>query len=332
MKTVCVTGAAGFIGSHLVERLLAQGSQVVGIDNFCDFYDPAIKRANIQKALESTNFKLVEGDIRDPAAVLEATRGCDTVMHLAAMAGVRPSLERPLLYQDVNINGTMQILEAVKKNSVTNLVYASSSSVYGNNKKAPFSEDDRVDNPISVYAASKKACELLCHTYHAIWGLDITCLRFFTVYGPRQRPDLAIHKFSKLALEGKPVPFFGDGSMERDHTYVDDIIQGVTAAIETNPGCGFRIVNIGSDRPIRLDALVTAIEKATGKKISLDKKPVPPGDVRRTWADLTRARAELGYEPKTKLEDGLKTFVEWLKAAPPPGASGTDLPLKGGGS
>jgi UDP-glucuronate 4-epimerase len=311
-KKVLITGAAGFIGSHLTDRLLSRGWKVSGIDNFCDFYDPAIKRSNLQSALGNDRFVLVEGDIRDPGVVGHTVTGCDAVVHLAAMAGVRPSLQDPALYQDVNAGGTLQVLDACRRAGVKNVIFASSSSVYGNNKKVPFAETDPVDHPVSVYAATKRSAELLGHAYHANFGLDVTCLRLFTVYGPRQRPDLAIHKFSRLILEGKPVPFFGDGSMERDHTYIDDILQGLESAIERNPGCGFRVINLGSDRPVRLDALVAAIEKSLCKKAVLDRQPVPPGDVRRTWADLKSARDLLGYQPRTGLEDGLQRFVEWL--------------------
>jgi UDP-glucuronate 4-epimerase len=313
-KKVLITGAAGCIGSHLTDRLLSRGCKVSGIDNFCDFYDPATKRKNLEAALSNDRFVLVEGDIRDPGIVRHTVAGCDAVVHLAAMAGVRPSLKNPALYQDVNVGGTLQVLEACRLEGVNNVIFASSSSVYGNNRKVPFSESDPVDHPISVYAATKKSGELLAHTYHAVFGLDITCLRLFTVYGPRQRPDLAIHKFSRLILEGKPIPIFGDGSMERDHTYIDDILAGIEAAISRNPGRGFSVINLGSDHPVRLDALVAAIEKTLGKKAVLEKKPVPQGDVRRTWADLTRARELLGYEPKTGLEAGLENFVEWLNS------------------
>jgi UDP-glucuronate 4-epimerase len=310
---VLITGAAGFIGSHLTERLLSRGLKVTGIDNFCDFYDPAIKRRNLESALGNDRFALVEGDIRDPGIVEQSVSGCDAVLHLAAMAGVRPSMQDPDLYRDVNVNGTRQVLEACRQAGVKNLIFASSSSVYGNNQKVPFAESDPVE-PISVYAETKLAAEALCKQYHQDHGLDVTCLRLFTVYGPRQRPDLAIHKFSRLILEEKPIPFFGDGSMQRDHTYIEDILTGMESAIDRNPGCGFRIINLGTDRPIRLDALVEALEKALGKQAILDKQPVPKGDVRRTWADLTLARKLLGYQPKTTLEAGLEKFVDWLGA------------------
>lgn len=313
MKRICITGAAGFIGSHLTERLLARGFKVTGIDNFCDFYDPGTKRNNLESALRNDLFALVEGDIRDPGVVRQSVSGCDAVVHLAAMAGVRPSMKDPDLYRDVNVNGTRQVLQACRQAGVKNLICASSSSVYGNNEKVPFSESDPVDHPVSVYAETKLAAESLCREYHRNNQLDVTCLRLFTVYGPRQRPDLAICKFARLILAERPIPFFGDGSMERDHTYIDDILQGLESAIERNPGCGFRVINLGTDRPVRLDALVAALEKSLGKKAVLDRQPVPEGDVRRTWADLTRARDLLGYQPRTGLEEGLYKFVEWLR-------------------
>lgn len=313
MKRICITGAAGFIGSHLTDGLLSRGWKVSGIDNFCDFYDPAVKRKNLEGALSNKLFALVEGDIRDPAVVRHTVSGCDAVVHLAAMAGVRPSLKDPELYRDVNVGGTRRVLEACREAGIRNVIYASSSSVYGNNRKVPFAESDPIDHPVSVYAETKKAAEALCRDSHTKFGLDVTCLRLFTVYGPRQRPDLAIHKFSRLILDGKPIPFFGDGSMERDHTCIDDILSGLQAAIERNAGCGFRIINLGSDRPVRLDALVAAIENSLSRKAVLDRQPVPPGDVRRTWADLTRARDLLGYQPRTSLEEGLLKFVEWLR-------------------
>lgn len=311
MQKILVTGAAGFIGSHLCERLLAGGRRVVGLDCFDEFYDPSIKRRNVAGCKGNSSFELVEGDIRDSAAVEKALAGCDLVVHLAARAGVRPSIENPLLYQDVNVRGTNVILEAMRKLGMKKMVFASSSSVYGNNKKVPFSESDVVDNPISPYAATKKAGELLCHTYHHLFGMDIVCLRFFTVYGARQRPDLAIHKFARLILAGKAIPVFGDGSMKRDHTYIEDIIAGVMAAIDRC--AGYRIYNLGESRPVSLSDLIAAIERAVGKKAIIDRLPLQPGDVHQTYADVSLAKAELGYEPSTEIDAGLAKFAAWLR-------------------
>jgi UDP-glucuronate 4-epimerase len=309
---VLITGAAGFIGSHLSERLLDDGLMVVGLDNFDDFYDPQIKRQNIKGCLKNKNFQLVEADIRDSAAMDKTVGGgVEIIVHLAARAGVRPSIEKPLLYADVNINGTMVLLEAAKKHKVNKFIFGSSSSVYGNNKKVPFSEDDNVDFPISPYAATKKAGELICHTYHHLYGISITPLRFFTVYGPRQRPDLAIHKFAKLIEQGKPIPVYGDGSMMRDFTYIDDIIDGIVAAM--NKCTGFSIYNLGESRPISVNDLIAEIEKALSKK-AVKKYLLPqPGDVERTFADVTKAVNELGYKPNTTIQTGLAKFVQWLR-------------------
>jgi len=312
MQSALITGAAGFIGSHVSEALLGSGWRVIGVDNFDAFYDPAIKQRNLSRCRESSNFSLIEADIRDAAAIERAMDvRPDVVVHLAARAGVRPSIEQPVLYQDVNINGTLVILEAMRKAGVGRLVFASSSSVYGNNRKVPFSEDDNVDYPISPYAASKKAGELICHTYHHLYGLDIFCLRFFTVYGERQRPDLAIHKFCRLIERGEPIPVFGDGSMMRDHTYIGDIVDGVTKAIDTCKG--YRIFNLGESEPVSLSDLIAAIEQALGKKAEIKRLPVQPGDVERTCADISRAKSELGYRPTTPLSKGLPRFVQWLR-------------------
>jgi UDP-glucuronate 4-epimerase len=309
---VLVTGAAGFIGSHLCDRLLGDGFLVVGVDNFDDFYEPQIKRHNIAGCLENENFELVEGDIRDRAAMNDVVgRGVDVIVHLAAKAGVRPSIDQPLLYADVNINGTGVLLEAAKEQGIVKFIFASSSSVYGNNEKVPFSEDDNVDFPISPYAATKKACELICHTYHHLYGMSITCLRYFTVYGPRQRPDLAVHKFASLIEQGKPISIYGDGTMSRDFTYIDDIIDGTVAAMER---CGgFHIYNLGESSPITVNELVVEIEKALGKKAIKEYVPPQPGDVERTYADVSKAARELGYKPATTIEKGLAKFVTWLR-------------------
>jgi UDP-glucuronate 4-epimerase len=306
-----VTGSAGFIGSHLCERLLADGWQVAGVDNFNDFYDPNVKRRNIAGCLENKKFRLIQADIRDAAAMEKAIAGdIDVIVHLAAMAGVRPSIEQPLLYADVNINGTLVLLEAAKKNKIPKFIFASSSSVYGNNKKVPFSESDNVDFPISPYAATKKAGELICHTYHHLFGISMTCLRFFTVYGPRQRPDLAIHKFSSLIQQDKPLPVFGDGSMKRDFTYIDDIVKGTLSAMKNC--AGFEIYNLGNSDPVSVNELVAEIENALGKKATKKYLPLQPGDVDITYADITKAAKYLGYSPGTQLKDGLKKFAEWL--------------------
>ncbi len=307
-----ITGAAGFIGSHLCERLLADGWAMVGVDNFDDFYNPAIKRRNISDYLKNKNFQLIEADIRDNAAMDRAVGdGVDIIVHLAARAGVRPSIEEPLLYADVNVNGTMVLLEAAKKHKVDNFIFASSSSVYGNNKKVPFSEDDNVDYPISPYAATKKAGELICHTYHHLCAMSVICLRYFTVYGPRQRPDLAIHKFARLIEQGKAIPVFGDGSMMRDFTYIDDIINGTIAAMERCDG--FHLYNLGESQPITVNDLIAEIEQALGKKAVKEYLPLQPGDVDRTYADVTRAVRDLGYHPSTSIRDGLKKFAAWLR-------------------
>ncbi len=319
---VIVTGGAGFIGSHLCESLIRDGHACVGLDNFDPFYPREIKEENLAALSGHPRFKLVEGDIRnagDIDAAFHAMKsltpenadGGDMVMHLAALAGVRPSIKNPEKYQDVNVGGTTQILEAMRRHDVKKLVFASSSSVYGNNKKVPFSEDDRVDFPISPYAATKKACELIAHTYHHLFQMDITALRFFTVYGPRQRPDLAIHKFTKLLADGKSIPVFGDGTTSRDYTYIDDIIQGVRAAM--GKAEGFHIYNLGESQTITLSELIETIAGALGVTPDIDRQPQQPGDVDCTFADISRARAELGYAPTTKIRDGIPAFVNWFR-------------------
>jgi UDP-glucuronate 4-epimerase len=309
---VLVTGAAGFIGSHLSERLLNDGWTVVGVDNFDDFYDPRIKRRNIKSCLKNKNFQIVEADIRDIAAMDKAVSSdVEIVVHLAAKAGVRPSIEQPVLYADVNVNGTAVLLQAAEKHKIKKFIFGSSSSVYGNNEKVPFSEDDNVDFPISPYAATKRAGELICHTYHRLYGISVTCLRFFTVYGPRQRPDLAIHKFARLIEQGKSIPIYGDGTMMRDFTYIDDIIDGTIAAMEKCTG--FNIYNLGESKPVSVNDLVAEIEKALGKKAVKQYLPPQLGDVERTYADITKATRDLGYRPSTTIQAGLKKFVTWLR-------------------
>jgi len=310
---ILVTGAAGFIGSHLCERLVSEKAFVTGLDNFDNSYSRDIKQENISALLAGNNFNLVEGDIRDASCVETIVQKLkpEIIVHLAAKAGVRPSIEDPVGYQDVNINGTLVLLEAARKFGVKNFIFASSSSVYGNNKKVPFAETDNVDFPISPYAATKKACELICHTYSHLYKINITCLRFFTVYGPRQRPDLAIRKFTSLIESGKPIPVYGDGSMKRDFTYIDDIIDGVVSAMRNC--AGYEIYNLGESRPVRLDVLISEIENALGKKAVINWLPMQAGDVLQTYADLTKAREKLGYTPKTDLETGLKKFVKWFR-------------------
>jgi len=313
-----VTGAAGFIGSHLSERLLRDGWTVTGVDNFDAFYDPRVKRDNLANCRSNPNFRLVEADIRDKAALEKAIEGdTDVIVHLAARAGVRPSIAEPVLYMDVNINGTVALLEVARQRQIGRFVFASSSSVYGNNEKVPFSEEDNVDFPISPYAATKKAGELICHTYHHLYGIAINCLRFFTVYGPRQRPDLAIHKFARLIEEGKPIPVFGDGTMMRDFTYIDDILDGVMAAIDRCTD--YQIYNLGESQPISVTDLITELENALGKKAIRKYLPPQPGDVERTYADVTKAEIQLGYKPTTDIRTGLAHFVTWLRASTPQG-------------
>ena len=310
-KSILVTGGAGFIGSHLVDRLLAAGEQVTVLDNFNDFYDPALKRENIAPHLKHPSYRLVEGDIRDSTLVNKTFAGgrFDQVIHIAAMAGVRPSLKDPRLYQDVNLNGTMNILEGMRQHKVPHLIFASSSSVYGNNEKVPFSEADPVDNPISPYAATKKAGELLCYTYHHLFGIKTACLRFFTVYGPRQRPEMAIHLFTGRIYGGEPIAIFADGLSRRDYTYIDDIIDGIMATREAD--YDYEIINLGRSDTVQLSHLVEKIEALVGRQAIIEKKPTQPGDVDRTFADITKARRLLGFEPKVSIDDGLRLFVDW---------------------
>ena len=311
-----VTGAAGFIGSHLVERLLARGEEVVGLDSFDDFYDPAVKRANLSAAGEHPAFELVEGDIRDAEALRGLPGGIDAIVHLAARAGVRPSIEQPSLYQDVNVRGTQELLEYARAAGVRRFLFGSSSSVYGNNVKVPFSEEDPVDRPISPYAATKRAGELICHTYRHLFGIGVLALRFFTVYGPRQRPDLAIHKFTRLLSEGRPIQRFGDGSTSRDYTFIDDILQGLEGALdylEAHPDA-FEIVNLGESEAVRLSRLIELIAEALEVEPKIEPLPLQPGDVERTFADITKARRLFGYDPTTTIEEGIPRFVEWFRA------------------
>ncbi|MBT8249786.1 MAG: GDP-mannose 4,6-dehydratase [Acidimicrobiia bacterium] len=311
-RRVVITGAAGFIGSHLTERCLRLGDVVLGIDNFCDYYDPEIKERNLGAAVEDPSFTLARIDIRDREAVDDLFQRFRPthVVHLAAMAGVRPSIEQPAYYTDVNLNGTVAILDAAARSRVHQFLIASSSSVYGNNKKTPFAESDPVDYPISPYAASKRSGELFCHSYAHLNEMPVACLRFFTVFGPRQRPDLAISKFLRLASRGEPLPIFGDGSTSRDYTYVDDIIDGVTAAMDYVED-GFEIFNIGGNTPITLAGLLETIERVIGHELIIDRKPIQPGDVNRTWADLTKSESAFGYMPQTSTETGIKNQWQW---------------------
>jgi UDP-glucuronate 4-epimerase len=308
---ILVTGGAGFIGSHLVERLLGEGNRVVCLDNFDDFYDPALKRRNLARSLQDPSFKLVERDLRDEGGLRKILAGekIGAVAHLAARAGVRPSVQKPALYADVNIRGTICLLEACRENGVRRFLFASSSSVYGNSSQVPFSEDDPVNHPISPYAATKKAGELLCHTYHHLYGMDIACLRYFTVYGPRQRPEMAIHHFTRSIHEGRKISLFGDGSSRRDYTYIDDAVDGTIATLFREHG--FQIYNIGESQTISLGELIRAIEDRVGKKAVLEYLPEQPGDVRQTFADIRKAKEQLGYNPQTKIREGLARFVQW---------------------
>jgi len=315
MKSILITGGAGFIGSHLVNRLLCEGGwQITVVDDFNDFYDPAIKRAEVEPHLSNPDFQLIEADIRNYEALTQAFAGSsfDCIVHLAARAGVRPSLTDPQLYVETNINGTMNLLELARAHHVRQFVFGSSSSVYGTNAKLPFSEDDPIFNPISPYAATKAAGELLAHTYSHLYGMRIVCLRFFTVYGARQRPDLAIHKFAKLISAGEPIPVFGDGTTRRDYTYVDDIIAGVRAAIDYDAS-KYEIINLGESRTVELRELIFLLEKALGKKAQIDRQPMQPGDVPQTFADIAKARRLLNYNPQTQIEDGVRKFVEWFR-------------------
>jgi UDP-glucuronate 4-epimerase len=310
-----VTGGAGFIGSHVCERLLQAGHAVWALDDLNPFYSPAIKRRNLEEITASGKpFTFVKGDLGDAPALRKLfTEGqFDQVIHLAARAGVRPSLEEPGLYQRVNVSGTVNVLEAARMAGVKKITLASSSSVYGVNRKVPFAESDLVLSPISPYAASKLACEALGHVYHYVYGMDVAALRFFTAYGPRQRPDLAVHKFCKLIAAGKPIPVFGDAKKTaRDYTYISDIVDGVMACAEKK--FGYEIFNLGESQTVTLARLIELLEKSLGRKAVIEAHPAQPGDVPVTFADVTKSRKQLGYAPKVKIEDGVPLFVEWFR-------------------
>lgn len=313
--SVLITGGAGFIGSHLTASLLASGNRVVVLDSFNDFYDPAAKRMNVKTFLENERYELIEGDIRDDAALDKAFSAApfNSVVHLAALAGVRPSLQRPAQYMDVNVNGTQKIIDRILPHADrTRLVFGSSSSVYGRRSSEKFLETDRVDQPLSPYAASKAAGELICYAAHDTRGLECVCLRFFTVFGPRQRPDLAIHKFCHLIDADKPVELFGDGSTRRDYTFVSDIVEGVVAAMNYDLP-GYDIINLGRSEPVQLIEMVQCLERHLGKKAEIVYKPMQPGDVPFTYAGIDKARQVLGYEPKVSFDEGVRQFVAWYR-------------------
>lgn len=333
-----ITGGSGFIGSHLIERLLRNGHSVINVDNFDDFYNYQIKIKNTLESIDkipdfefsdketdiqhlvtlsqSDKYQLYYQDIRDKKGLetIFKSHKIDLVIHLAALAGVRPSIERPLEYEEVNVRGTMNLWELCREFKVSKFICASSSSVYGNNEKIPFAETDNVDNPISPYAATKKSCEVLGHVYHNLYHIDIIQLRFFTVYGPRQRPDLAIHKFTKLISEDREIPFYGDGNTARDYTYIDDIIDGITKSIlylETHSGV-YEIINLGESEVITLSEMLATIETTLGISAIRKNLPMQPGDVRKTNADITKAKTLIGYKPDTDFQNGIKKFVEWF--------------------
>ena len=313
MSTILVTGGAGFIGSHLCERLLSDRANVICLDNFDSFYDPNIKIKNVEgvKKKFPELFEVVTGDIRNPDHLQETFRKhqIDLVVHLAARAGVRPSISDPLLYQDVNIRGTIVLLESCKAYGIKNFIFASSSSVYGENQRVPFTEGDLDIQPISPYGATKRAGELLCYSYHHLYGMNIACLRFFTAYGPRQRPEMAIHKFTRLIDRGEKIPIYGDGSSRRDYTYIDDLIDGILAVIRYHKG--FEIYNLGESQTTSLKELIGLTEEALEKKAKIEMLKPQPGDVTLTYANITKAKRMLGYEPKVNMEEGIKRFVNW---------------------
>ena len=316
MSIILVTGGAGFIGSHLCEHLLSERSRVICLDNFDSFYDPNIKIQNAERISKKFPdwFELVTGDIRNPEHLkgIFQKNQIDFVVHLAARAGVRPSIANPLLYQDVNIRGTTLLLEACKEHVIKNFIFASSSSVYGENQRVPFTEKDLDIQPISPYGATKRAGELLCYSYHHLYGMSIACLRIFTAYGPRQRPEMAIHKFTRLIDQDGKIPIYGDGSSRRDYTYIDDLIEGILAAIRDHKG--YEIYNLGESQTTSLIELIKLIEGAFGKKANIEMLEPQPGDVSVTYADITKAERMLKYQPKVKIEEGIRRFVEWYKA------------------
>jgi UDP-glucuronate 4-epimerase len=316
MKRVLVTGGAGFIGSHLCQRLLREGYEVVCLDNFDAFYDPAIKRSNVEEIQATSGkgtFQLVEGDIRDTGLLkgLFKRSSFELVIHLAARAGVRPSLQQPLLYEEVNVAGTLNLLEVCREFGVMDLIFGSSSSVYGKNPTVPFTETDKLEEMISPYAVTKRVGELFCYAYHYLYGLNIFCLRFFTVYGPRQRPEMAIHKFTRLINQGERISLYGDGTSRRDYTYIDDIIDGVMGAVRNLEG--YDVFNLGESQTVPLRKLVSLLEQTLGKKAVIEELPEQPGDVPITYADISKARRLLGYDPQVGIEEGVERFVRWFR-------------------
>jgi UDP-glucuronate 4-epimerase len=313
MEHILITGCAGFIGSHLCEELLAQGCHVTGMDNFDPFYPKAVKEQHLSALLDKKGFRFVEADIRDAEKLGSLQEPFSLVIHLASKAGVRPSIVHPAEYISVNIGGTNTLLEFMKTRGIRKMIFGSSSSIYGNNKKIPFSESDDVSRPISPYAATKRSAELLAYTYHHLYQIDMLCLRFFTVYGPRQRPDLAIRKFSELIAAGQPVPVYGDGKTARDYTYVSDIVAGITSAaayLRKNEGV-FEIINLGNSYPVTLERLVQQLHDTFGKEMRTERLPVQAGDVETTFADIRKASELLGYTPQVNFQDGLRLFVNW---------------------
>jgi len=312
-ECVFVTGAAGFIGSTLCERLLGEGRRVVGLDNFDPFYPESHKQANLAGVARSDEFGLVRADLRDAAAVrgIFSAHRIDAIVHLAALAGVRPSLERPAEYADVNVRGTAVLLEAAVRAGGPRVVFASSSSVYGERSEGPFRESDPVERPVSPYAATKRAGELLAHTFHHAWGLSVTCARIFTAYGPRQRPDLAVRKFAELLLAGKPVPIYGDGSAQRDFTYIDDLVAGLVSAIDRD--LGYALLNFAGGRTVSVLDVLAALERELGIAAEIEWQPEQTGDVRRTWGDISAAREALGYAPQIGFDEGVARLAAWLR-------------------
>jgi UDP-glucuronate 4-epimerase len=314
MRHILLTGGAGFIGSHLLDSLLGDGATVTVLDNFDPFYDRSAKERNLERHRGHPQFRLVECDLRDMDRLRrEITGSFEGIVHLAAKAGVRPSIDDPVAYQEVNVRGTQNLLELARERDIKQFVFASSSSVYGVNPRVPWSEDDHVLQPISPYASTKVSGELLGHVYSHLYGIRFIALRFFTVYGPRQRPDLAIHKFARLILQGKPIPVFGDGSTRRDYTYIDDIVSGIRAAIGYRATM-YEVINLGNNQTISLREMIDGLEAALGMRAARQPLPEQPGDVPQTWANVEKARALLGYEPHTRYEDGVRRFVSWLRA------------------